>query len=128
MITIAKYSTLADAQKDADRLSRRDIEVHISESGLGGVIGGGVPSFELQVYEEDLEKLEVLQDEIQQEIEDDRPYACPNCNSKNYIENTQTRGFLASLFSMGSARGDLRAGVLRFKCLDCEAAFKITIA
>lgn len=127
MIVIAKYSRLEDAQKDAARISKRGIEVVIGDSGIAPVFGGGAPAYELQVYEEDMPKLEEIQEELQNEIESERPHACPSCGSKNYEENNAGDSLISGLLSIFSAKQRVREDEQRFKCLDCGVKFRVRV-
>lgn len=55
MITIANYSRLDEAQRDAERLGSRGITVSIVQGG-SGVIAGTGSTIELQIDRKDLSR------------------------------------------------------------------------
>jgi len=126
LITLATYDRLAEAQRDADRLGSKGISASIVQGG-SAVIAGTGSTIELQIEYTDLDKLNELEAEIQAEIEADRPYQCPNCDSKNYTESQSFASTVASMFRGIARRRSMFDGVLRFKCRDCNTYFKIRI-
>ena len=126
MITIASYSRLEDAQRDADRLGSRGLAVSIVHGGSAVIAGTGA-TIELQIDRKDLDALKGLEEEISDEIVEERQHSCPWCGSKNYkVRDSIGTMLLEVFFTMktGRARFD---GVLRFKCLDCGTHFKVTV-
>ena len=126
MITLATYTILADAQKDANILSSHGIEVEISQREFTGVIGGNQPSFELQVYKEDIEKLENLQEDIMDKIYNENTYQCPSCGSLRYqIHRAKLTNFLDVVTFIKEQL--TLTGFNRYKCKDCDTLFKINL-
>lgn len=125
MVTIAVYSRLEDAQRDADKLAVRGIAVSIVYGGAGAIIPGTGPSIELQVDSKDLSKLEEEEDELKEEILAERAYACPKCGSKDYYSRESILDSINDFVLMALGKARQMRGSLRFRCRQCGINFRI---
>lgn len=128
MVAISRYTRIEDAQKDAARLAKRGIRTAIVHSESGGLIAGTGPGLELQVDARDMEKMNDMQDEIEEEIASERPHACPKCGSKNYNSWQPAAdgifGMLAVLLGKSPKPIDDHNN---YRCGDCGCYFKVRV-
>jgi len=129
MVTVSQYSRIEDAQKDAARLSKRGIRTAIVHAGGGGgLIAGTGPSLELQVDARDVEKMRELEDEIEDEINSERPHQCPKCGSKNYEPHLPVaEGIFGALSVLIRGKTKAMDDYLNYRCNDCHCYFRVRV-
>ena len=127
MITIARYSNMAEAQEDAARLAKRDIRVALVHGGSGFTIAGVDSAIELQVDPRDMEKLEELQEEVTEEIVAESKYECPNCLSKNYTTRQGIADALLGMLRLMVGRRPRVCDKLQLHCCDCKYDFEVRV-
>ena len=128
MVVVSQYTRIEDAQKDAARLSKRGIRTAIVHGGGGGLIAGTGPSLELQVDARDIEKMNGMEDEIEDEISSERPHECPKCGSKNYDPRLPaSESIFGALTVLLRGRPKVLDDYLNYRCKDCGCYFRVRV-